>query len=110
MLVKKTGTGRISLELSLEERRCIFNAALQGADLIAHPTTLTNERSVLLYLHANLLAELVARLDFKLHINKPIRWWLSKAEAISLMWMLRHHDTNLMLLDVKSGLHQTLIA
>lgn len=110
MLVKRTSSGKIRLELSLDEREIIAIATLQtsDSDLVAPHNNFISEQDVLRHLHASLLTALIAKVDFKLHVNNSTRWLLTRPEAISLMWALRRFS-DMRLVNIKSRLHQTLI-
>lgn len=111
MRVKRTKNLRYSFELSYSERQSIFSALslyIDSESIAIRSVQMTNEDEVMRHLHYSVMTELLMRKEFKLHHHSPLRWILNRTEAIALMWLLRHYDTDLDLLELKSGLHKQL--
>jgi hypothetical protein len=111
-VVKRTKSGKFSVELTNIERGYVFNAL---SDFIENwPTSMSSkklitEAEVMYQLNYSIINEIVMRKDFKLHWANSSKTIFTRPEAIAIMWMLRNHDSNTVLLTLKSQLHNKLI-
>lgn len=111
MLVKKTKKGQFAFALKIDDRSCIFSALcnfLEDESVKLWQVGIRKEADVMRHLYYSTLDELINRKNFFLQSNHEIKWTITRAEAVALMWLLRHHDDKLSLLELKSGLHKTL--
>jgi len=110
MVVKRTKTG-ISCRLSLAHREKIFNALInflepESVELMkVAPTTESDIKRHLFYL---ILDEMLTRKHWHLHSTREVNFLITNAEGMALMWLLRSHDENMHMLELKSGLHKLL--
>lgn len=111
MLVKKTKAGRFTIALSYEMRDRIFQALINHVEIDAlrmRILTLSTQDSVMRHLFYTTANEMLRGKDFRLTSPDEIKWTVSRAHAITLMWLLRHYDHYMPLLQLKSELHKTL--
>jgi hypothetical protein len=113
MRVKRTKSGKFSIELNNIDRNNIFFSLanfMEGESVKLMHVKLMKEADVMRHLYYSTLEYLVERQNFKLQSPLNIKWICTRAEAIALMWALRSSDDNISLLELKSGLHKQLHA
>ena len=111
MVVRKTKKGRFTFALSYELRDKIFRALiafLEDETPRARLSRLVQRDEVMLQLYYSTLNDILTTRDFCHATTEEIKWTLSRTHAIALMWLLRQHDDDLPMLELKSQLHQTL--
>jgi hypothetical protein len=109
MHVKKTKTGKLSIELECNARAFIFDAIMDFLDENAKSSTLKSETEVMRHLHYSVLNEMVIRKNnFSPNLAATIKVLLRRSEAVALMWLLRRHDESMPILQLKSELHKQL--
>lgn len=111
MVVKKTKKGRFTFALSYGQRDKIFKALiafLEDQGVRMRLTRLTHEDGVMHHLYYTTLNEFLTSRDFSLVTAEEIKWTISRSHALALMWLLRHYDDDMVMLELKSGLHQML--
>lgn len=69
---------------------------------------LTHEDGVMHHLYYNTLSEFLTGRDFSLVTADDVKWTITRSHAIALMWLLRHYDDDMLMLELKSQLHQML--
>ncbi len=110
MRVKRTNSGKFSLRVTQIDRCNVFDAMglLMEDDTKLNQFNLSDEHSILNALYYTTLIGMFRRIDYRLYINEDSKWVVTRAEAIALMWFLRHHDHNMQMLDMKASLHKNL--
>jgi hypothetical protein len=111
MVAKKTKAGKYSLLLRWHERDGIWGALanfLESESVKLMGNNSKTETEVMRRLYYAVHNELMLKKDWQLNHHADKRVLLSLAEAIALMWMLRHYDENVILLRIKSELHKLL--
>lgn len=111
MLVRKTNKGRFTIALSFELRDQTFRALiayLEDESVRVRQVKLTHEDGVMRHLYYTTLNEFLKARDFCLVSPEEIKWTISRTHAIALMWLLRHYDDNMSMLQLKSELHKML--
>jgi hypothetical protein len=108
MVVKKTKANNISIELDLF-CRARLNQCLLVSLGFGFSRTVFNETQILRQLHYFIILNIYTRKN--LHLNLPglRKIVFTPAEAIALMWMIRH-ERDINLVNLKSALHKTLFA
>jgi hypothetical protein len=112
MRVKRIKSGKYSLEVSFHQRERIFSAICNfGEDesIELRRLEMLKEVDVMRHLYYNILENLLKRLNWQLHDAGSLKWTTTKAETIAIMWLLRNYDSDVQLLDLKSGLHKQLV-
>lgn len=111
MVVKKTKKGHFSFALSYDEREAIFSALcnfLEEESFKLWRINMAKEAEVMRHLYYSTLDELIRRKNFALLTTDESKWIITRPEALALMWLLRHQDNNMAMLELKSGLHKQL--
>lgn len=111
MVVKRTRKGRFTFPLSYGLREKIFTALinfLEDEGMRMRLTQLTHEDGILHHLYYTTLNELLTSRDFCLITAQDIKWTITRSHAIALMWLLRHYDDDMVMLELKSELHKML--
>lgn len=111
MRVKRTKSGKFSLELTNLDRQQIFDLHLsfmEGESVNLMSVRLVKEADVMRHIYFSVLDHLFRRQNFQLQLGQSTKWICTRAEAIALMWLLRGSDNEIGLLELKTGLHQQL--
>lgn len=111
MRVRRTKSGKFSIELTFIDRNNIFANLcnfLEDESVKLMDVRMMKEGDVMRHLYYCTLDQLMKRQDFFLQSTENKKWTCSRAEAIALMWSLRNFDNNINLLELKSGLHKQL--
>ena len=109
--VKRTSSGKFSLELSNVERQYIFSVLVNFLDSESTASTgvrIGTEVVVMRHLYYCVLNQLVIRKHFHTSLNGVKRILIERAEAVAIMWLLRQYDRQLQMLEIKSQLHKLL--
>lgn len=112
MRVKRTKSGKFSIEVGLSTREFIFSKVMEflhdQSPKVAGGS-LKTEADVMHQLHYSVINQLMMRKQMFLPFNTASdKLLLHRSEAIALMWMLRKYDDNIMMLELKSNLHKQL--
>ena len=114
MRVRKTKSGKFSLEVTSLDRSTVWDALvsfMEGESVKMMDVKLDNEKNIMRHIYYSTLDQLIARIDFALFlINVNKKWIVTRSEVIALMWLLRYEDSNMQILDMKAALHKTLHA
>lgn len=111
MRVKRTKSGKFSIELTNIDRNNIFAMLcgfLEDESVKLMSVRMMKEADVMRHLYYTTLDQLIKRQNFQLQSPANIKWICTRAEAIAMMWALRSSDNNIALLELKSGLHKQL--
>lgn len=111
MRVKRTKNGSFNAELTFIDRKNISNAMcdfLESHQHQIHNIRLMNEADVMKQMYYSIINQLFIKKSIGDFSPETIKWKLTRAEAIALMWLLRTHDNNMSLLELKSVLHKQL--
>jgi hypothetical protein len=111
MLVKKTKSGKFSLELDLVGRESLLIALinfLEDESVAILFKQIKNETDAMRHLYYCVLAELALKHRYFISPAGRQKILLTRSQAIAIMWLLRHYDNNFFLLELKSNLHQLL--
>lgn len=109
MVVKKTKAGRFTIALSFELRDRILQALIhhfQGMNTFS----LSHQSGVFYHLYSHTLHEFfkTKAKEFSPAFTGAIKLTIPRSHAIALMWLLRHYDDDMAMLELKSELHKTL--
>lgn len=110
-MVKRTKKGRFTIALSFDLRDKIFRslmAFLEDEALSVRRTALSGEEGIMRHLYYTTLNEFLTSRDFGLITAEEIKWTITRSHALALMWLLRHYDDDMVMLELKSELHKTL--
>lgn len=82
---------------------------LEATESIWLKSNLQTAEEVNQMLHYTTLNEFTKRTNFKLLEDNPSSILFRPAEAIAVLWLLRYHDSNIVLLTLKSKLYKILV-
>lgn len=111
MVVKKTKKGRFSFAVSYGMRDKIFKALityLEEESMQTRLIRLTHQEGVMHHLYYNTLNEFLTGRDFSLVTAEEVKWTVTRSHAIALMWLLRHYDDDMLMIELKAQLHKML--
>ncbi len=109
---KITPSGKVSLNTSWAMRsnlQTVITDWLDATESVWLKLKLQTVEEVNQMLHYTTLNEFTKRTNFRLLENKPSNILFRPAEAVAVLWLLRHHDNNIVLLTLKSKLHKLLV-
>jgi hypothetical protein len=113
MRVKKTKTGKFSIELEHGTRTFVFGVIidfLQDESATIKSGAINSEPHLMRHLYCAVLNEMVTRKNFFPHLCSPSKILLERSQALALTWLLRTYDHDMILLQLKSNLHKQLHA
>jgi len=112
MLVKRTNSGKLSLNMSLTEREKLFGAFcnfLESESIVMWQfKVVKDEADVMRRLFYHTLNEIMVSKEFKLQFNTFSKIQLTQSQSIATLWLLRDYDSDMTLLQMKGELHKTL--
>lgn len=113
MLIKRTKSGNISFGLDQTEREkifCVLSSFMEHESVMQRGLRLNRESEIMARLYYSVLNEIFKRKEFYLHHNCIKKIIFTASQAVAIMWLLRHHDHDSSMLDVKSGIHKQLLS